>query len=611
MNDRPSRDAALNDPAFLDLIAAWHDNLELSAERQAELLARLRDDPALRRHLAEQIGFDGLVRAVQAPEARWLKLEDRLGTAADDDTAMEDAVMAAIAGERSLAADRRAGKHRSSRAWLWSPRLFAAALAFGLVIAGGIVFVASQLRGKTEPPVAAEQAAAEPVAEPQPQRHLATVTKTRFLLAANSERPLMAGLPLAAGRVAILGGAVELTIRNGVVIVLEGPGDIELKDDMQAFLHDGSAVVRVPKGMSGFRLDTASTDVLDLGTEFAVRVLPDRQTDVQVYDGAVVATGNSGAAGSRFPQRLEMGQAARFSPSPEQPPQPIAYAEERFVRRIESDPGIDLANGLPPAGAPDEARDLRRLFGAPRHESIAVSRPARPIVIDGRLDDWQSAKGFTSTLDDSDDTAEWIDGRMMYDDECLYIAASVGDPAPLRNTFDPAIDALAAWRGGGLQVRVSTDREQGWPVVANSPNYFSMRKLVPTPEQKAAAENPRLAHLTMWFHAPSKTPCLTIAYGMLLNQIAVNPSGFRGAFAPSPGGRGYTLEYAIPWRLLNCDRDPPQPGDTLAAAWQVTFSDEGGRLWRDQIVELRNAAEPPRIFVWERAATWGRAEYQP
>ena len=606
MNDRSARDAALNDPAFLELIAAWHDNLELSAERQAELLARLRDDPALRRHLAEQIGFDGLVRAVQAPEARWLKLEDRLGHAADGDTVMEDAVMAAIAGERSLATDQRAGKRRSSRSWLWSPRLFAAALAVGLVIAGGIAFVASQRRGKTEPPVAAE-----PIAEPQPQSHLATVTKTRFLLAVDHEKSLLAGVPLDAGRVAILGGAVELTIRNGVVIVLEGPGDIELKDDMRAFLHAGSAVVRVPKGMSGFRLDTASTDVLDLGTEFAVRVMPDRMTDVQVYDGAVVATGNLGAAASRFPQRLEMGQAARFSPSPEQPPQQIAYAEERFVRRIESDPGVELGYGLPPAGAAQEARDLRRQFGDPRHESIAVSRPARPIVIDGRLDDWQSAKGFTSTLDGSDDAAEWIDGRMMYDDECLYIAASVGDPAPLRNTFDPAVDAFAAWRGGGVQVRVSTDREQGWPVVANSPNYFGMRQLVPTPEQKAAAENPRLAHLTMWFHAPSKTPCLSIAHGMLVEQIVVNPSGFRGGFAPSPGGRGYTLEYAIPWRLLNCDRDPPRPGDTLAAAWQVSFSDEGGRLWRDQIVELRNAAEPARIFIWERAATWGRAEYRP
>jgi hypothetical protein len=349
----------------------------------------------------------------------------------------------------------------------------------------------------------------------------------------------MEGKPLDAGRVAILGGAVEFTIRNGVVIVLEGPGDIELKDDMRAFLHGGSAVVRVPKGMSGFQLDTPSTDVLDLGTEFAVRVAPDLVTDVQVYDGAVVATGRQGPASAKFPQRLEMGQAARFSPSLDQDPQPIRYADERFVRRIESDQGIEqLPHALPRPSTPQEAQEQRRLFGAPKCDSIVVSRPSGAVVIDGRLDEWQRVAGFTASLDGSEACPEWVDGRMMYDDECLYIAAAIGDPAPLRNTFDPELDAFAAWRGGGLQVRVSTDREQSWPVVANSPNYFGMRQLVPTPEQKAAAENPRLAHLTMWFHAQSKKPCLTIAHGMLVEQIVVNPSGFRAAFAPEPGRSG-------------------------------------------------------------------------
>lgn len=595
MNDQ----SLMNDPAFLELIAAWHDNVELSAERKAELLARLRDDPALRRHLAEQIEFDGLVRAVQAPDARWLRIEDRFGPSSAGESGMEDAVMAAITGGRSPAAIHRQEDRRPARSWLRPPRFFAAALALGLVIAGGIAWLS---RPAIEPKEAAE---------PQSKSHLATVTKTRFLLAANESAPLVAGSPLDAGRIAILGGAVELALRNGVVIVLEGPGDLELQTDMRAFLHAGSAVVRVPKGMSGFRLDTAVTDVLDLGTEFAVRVLPDRVTDVQVYDGAVVATANLGAASARFPQRLEMGEAARFSPSPQQPPQTIPYADERFVRRFEADPGVELnPHGLPPATTAEEIRKERRLFGDPRHDAIVVSRPAGPVVIDGLLDDWQSAKGFASSLDGSDDCPEWVDGRMMYDDECLYIAASVGDPAPLRNTYDPSLDAFTSWCGGGLQVRLSTDRKQGWPVVANGPSYYGMRQVVPTPEQLLAAENPRLKHLTLWFHAPSKTPCLTIASGMLVERIVVNPAGFQGAFARSPGGRGYTLEYAIPWRLLSCEDDPPRPGDTLATAWAVFFSDEGGRLWRDQIIELRNRSEPNRIFVWERAATWGRAEYQ-
>ena len=97
--------------------------------------------------------------------------------------------------------------------------------------------------------------------------------------------PLAIGQSVAAGRIALLGGAVELTLSNGVVIVLEGPGDLELRDELAAFLHAGSAVVRMPEGMSGFRLDTATTDVLDLGTEFAVKAAPGFVTDVQVFDG--------------------------------------------------------------------------------------------------------------------------------------------------------------------------------------------------------------------------------------------------------------------------------------------------------------------------------------
>ena len=43
---------------------------------------------------------------------------------------------------------------------------------------------------------------------------------------------------------------------------------------------------------------------------------------------------------------------------------------------------------------------------------------------------------------------ERADGRMMYDEKCLYIAARVGDPLPLRNIIDPEIDAGCGWRAG-------------------------------------------------------------------------------------------------------------------------------------------------------------------
>jgi hypothetical protein len=322
----------------------------------------------------------------------------------------------------------------------------------------------------------------------------------------------------------------------------------------------------------------------------------------------VIASGRSPEAAGRFPKRLEAGQAARFSPQAAVEPETLPFAESRFIRRLLPDVGI-------PHRAPNtrdataRAADLRQ-YGRAEQAAMIVTRAIEPVRIDGRLDDWQAAAGFTASRDGSADCPEWADGRMMYDDEHLYIAAHVGDPAPMQSTIDPSLDADDGWRGGGVQVRLSTDRGMGWPVNANAPNYYAMRGIAPTAEQKAAATNHRLAHLTMWFHAPSQKACLTIAHGMLVSDLVVDPSGYRGGFVRDTDGKGYVLEYAIPWRLLRCEADPPRAGDTLATAWQVHWSDAGGRLWRDQLIEVRNADEPRRIMIWERGATWGRAEYR-
>ena len=433
---------------------------------------------------------------------------------------------------------------------------------------------------------------------------LATLTDTRFLVPAAAGAILQAGQPLAAGRFAIRSGAAKLTLKNGVTLVLDGPAEVELVDEMRAILHDGSVVVRVPEGMSGFRLDTTTTEVLDLGTEFAVRAGSGLVTDVQVYEGAVITSraGADGAAG--FPRRVEAGQAVRLAPEAASEPEEIPYVEERFLR------------ALPPAPATGErvqsdAEDLRS-FGTPEVGGIRVVRFESPPVIDGRLDEWPEGAAFMARYASDADADTWVEGRMAYDRDRLYVAARVGDPFPLRNQVDPHLDPDMGWRGGGVQLRISTDRLAGWPVAGHHPGYFARRHspVPPTPAEKAAATNPRLTSLVMWHHAPSGRACLSVAHGMLHAEHEGNPAGYRGAFAVADDGRGYTLEYAIPWDLLNAADDPPRPGDVLAAGWQVHFADASGQIWRRQIVEIRNRAEPYRIRLFERAATWGRAEYE-
>jgi hypothetical protein len=598
----------------------WADYLEgdLDEAGRGELQRLLAAETRMQRavdayeihRLLGMLAGEAQLQADAEPAAADAFVADTMAKLPADDDAFAGDVMSRIGGVRPSGSRHEAQSQRAH--WMQA----AAAAVILCSLAAVAVFFIRQRDGGVGPVGPAPQVADAPGSRDgadrgdlaRLQKPLATITQQKFLLPFDPERPLSVGQLLEPGHIKILGGAIEMTLRNGVAIVLEGPGDLELRGELEAFLHAGRVVVRMPEGMSGFRLDTATTDVLDLGTEFAVKAGAGFVTDVQVYEGAVIASGRSPEAAGRFPKRLEAGQAARFSPQAAVEPETLPFAESRFIRRLLPDVGI-------PHRAPNtrdataRAADLRQ-YGRAEQAAMIVTRAIEPVRIDGRLDDWQAAAGFTASRDGSADCPEWADGRMMYDDEHLYIAAHVGDPAPMQSMIDPSLDADDGWRGGGVQVRLSTDRGMGWPVNANAPNYYAMRDIAPTAEQKASATNPRLAHLTMWFHAPSQKACLTIAHGMLVSDLVVDPSGYRGGFVRDADGKGYVLEYAIPWRLLHCETDPPRAGDTLATAWQVHWSDAGGRLWRDQLIEVRNPDEPRRILIWERGATWGRAEYR-
>jgi hypothetical protein len=64
------------------------------------------------------------------------------------------------------------------------------------------------------------------------------------------------GQALAPGRLILGAGAMKLALENGVGIVFEGPGELQIIDPMRAVLHSGQVVVDVLPHATGFRLDT-------------------------------------------------------------------------------------------------------------------------------------------------------------------------------------------------------------------------------------------------------------------------------------------------------------------------------------------------------------------
>jgi hypothetical protein len=356
-------------------------------------------------------------------------------------------------------------------------------------------------------------------------------------------------------------------------------------------------VARRPGREGTCTLETPAATVDVSGGECGVAVTPSLATEVQGYSGVALVRKNI----DQFPLRLAAETAVRFTASDDTSNETLAFDPGRFLRRLPAPAGVP--------GPDPKGDDFYRLYGRPRFAAMDIHRPNGPMVIDGRLDEWPSQPAFRASRSADGSGPDWLEGWMCYDSEAIYIAARVGDPHPLRNCVDLGQRFHTMWHGGGLQLFLSLDRSLGWPAEGNALKYLEGRSVESLLAEEIKATNPRLLTLFLWHHAPSDTDRLAIAAGLGPQAVEV-PDRFEGRFVPADDGRGYTLEYRIPWATLGVQDDPPQPGDRLAACWELHFSDETGRLWRNQIIEVRNPNEPAAISPYMRAATWGRADFQ-
>ena len=379
----------------------------------------------------------------------------------------------------------------------------------------------------------------------------------------------------------LLDGSAELTLASGTVLTLEAPCRLELANVKQIFLHDGYVVAYVPNPSASITIETPNAQVRDLGTEFGVGVDSHTGTLVQVFHGTVTAAAKSPAGEVGAEVELAAGKAVRISEAVEEVP----FSAERFVRWF---PDPATHPGL---------RDTP--YNQPTVETLPVPRARGPVSVDGDLAEWDAAQFFESRCREPFGQHYHARGALMYDDRQLYIAAVVGDPAPMRSMIDPQWEPRQGWEGGGVQLRLITDRKSPWPNDARLNRPW-----------RAQDVSDHIVHLTMWYFEPRGQPCLHIAHGMDLHGDRVNPPGYRGVFKKTSDGQGYVLEYAVPWDLLHAGADPPRAGDKLPATWAVHWSDAGGRHWRGKLTEVCNRSRGKLDEFW-RAETWGNISFLP
>ena len=109
------------------------------------------------------------------------------------------------------------------------------------------------------------------------------------------------------GELHLKSGRIHIELFSGVQMVIEGESLFSIDSPMQVTMHRGRARAHVPEPAQGFRIKTASGDVVDLGTEFTVDVGQDG-ADVHVVDGEVELRPSRSDA-----QRMEQGKSLRLA----------------------------------------------------------------------------------------------------------------------------------------------------------------------------------------------------------------------------------------------------------------------------------------------------------
>ena len=110
--------------------------------------------------------------------------------------------------------------------------------------------------------------------------------------------PLLEGQRLAKGELHLVEGLAMVRFDGGAVAVLSGNVRLDIESRGSVRLHHGRLTVQAPDEAVGFTVRTPASDMVDLGTEFAVEVDSSGATELHVLDGAVEYRKPAGRPGS-------------------------------------------------------------------------------------------------------------------------------------------------------------------------------------------------------------------------------------------------------------------------------------------------------------------------
>jgi hypothetical protein len=146
------------------------------------------------------------------------------------------------------------------------------------------------------------------------------------------------GAKLRRGSYTLLTGLVEIEYSSGALLVLRAPATFDLVDESCVRLEDGQLAAHIPQTAIGFKIESPGATVIDMGTDFAIQAVRDKESEVHVFQGEVLVDLHGDKDKTAEMLRLVTGEAARVDFLTGMP-SGIDLNNQQFLRSLREDAG--------------------------------------------------------------------------------------------------------------------------------------------------------------------------------------------------------------------------------------------------------------------------------
>ncbi|QNN24860.1 hypothetical protein HED60_22120 [Planctomycetales bacterium ZRK34] len=102
-----------------------------------------------------------------------------------------------------------------------------------------------------------------------------------------ANQPMTQGANLSAGTLRLQSGTAQVLFTSGALVDLTGPCEFRMIDDRRGMLNQGILEADVPPSAHGFTIESPTATVIDLGTRFNMNLLTDGQLRVRCSQGHI------------------------------------------------------------------------------------------------------------------------------------------------------------------------------------------------------------------------------------------------------------------------------------------------------------------------------------